>query len=188
MGPLDQIEKAVWIEEHPCVEEKHQLEIVLSVYVKILLNSNTWDMGGTTKLTDERSTSNLRMVLYLEELSMIQLTGSQKKYLRGLAHGRKPVVLIGQKQLTPRVFKEIEQALDFHELIKVKCIDRKEKDAKKEVAETILKETGCELVGMIGHILIFFRRHSNPEKRKITLPAPAEPAGSRPPIRKDSAE
>jgi len=128
------------------------------------------------------------MVFYLEELSMIQLTGSQKKYLRGLAHGKKPVVLIGQKQLTPQVLKEIDQALDFHELIKVKCIERKEKDDKKEVAEAVLKKTGCELVGMIGHILIFFRQHKNPEKRKIILPVPAKPAESQPPTLKDSAE
>lgn len=118
---------------------------------------------------------------------MNRLTGAQKRYLRGLAHGRKPVVLIGQKQLTPRVLKEIEQALDLHELIKVKCIDGKEKDEKNEVAETVLKKTGCELVGMIGHVLIFFRQQKNPEKRKITLPAPATPTESQPPTRKDSA-
>lgn len=119
---------------------------------------------------------------------MNRLTGAQKRYLRGLAHGRKPVVLIGQKQLTPRVLREIEQALDFHELIKVKCIDGKEKDDKKKVAETVLKKTGCELVGMIGHVLILFKPHKNPEKRKITLPEPAKPIESQPPTRKDSAE
>jgi RNA-binding protein len=107
---------------------------------------------------------------------MTRLTGTQKKYLRGIAHGRKPVVLIGQKQLTPQIYKELEQALDFHELIKVKCIDRKEKEDKKEIAGAILEKTGCELVGMIGHILIFFRPHPNPEKRKINLPAPKETA------------
>jgi len=117
---------------------------------------------------------------------MIQLSGAQKKYLRGLAHNRKPIVLIGQKDLTPRVFKEIEQALDFHELIKVKCIDRKEKSDKLAVAEAVLSKTGCEMVGMIGHVLIFFRQHSDPEKRKINLPAPAKPAGSPPPTGKDS--
>jgi RNA-binding protein len=107
---------------------------------------------------------------------MIQLTGSQKKYLRGLAHDKKPVVLIGQKHLTPKVLKEIEQALDFHELIKVKCIDQKEKDDKKEIAADVQKNTGCELVGMIGHVLILYRQQKNPEKRKITLPAPAKQA------------
>jgi len=109
---------------------------------------------------------------------MNRLTGAQKRYLRGLAHGKKPVVMIGQKQLTPRVVKEIDQALDFHELIKVKCIDGKEKENKKDVADAVLKETGCQLVGMIGHILILFRQHTDPKKRKITLPAPAKPAGA----------
>jgi RNA-binding protein len=117
---------------------------------------------------------------------MTHLTGAQKKYLRGIAHDRKPVVLIGQKDLTPQVVREIDQALDFHELIKVKCIDRKEKGDKIQIAEAVLEKTGCELVGMIGHILIFFRRHSNPEKRKINLPSPAKPAGSQPPTGKDS--
>jgi RNA-binding protein len=125
--------------------------------------------------------------IYNKGIPMTHLTGTQKKYLRGLAHSKKPVVLIGQKQLTPQVFKEIEQALDFHELIKVKCIEQKEKSDKKEIAEAVLKKTGCELVGMIGHILILFRQHSNPEKRKIKLPAPATPEGSKPPSRKDSA-
>ena len=118
----------------------------------------------------------------------MHLTGSQKKSLRGLAHGKKPVVLIGQKKLTPQVLKEIDQALNAHELIKVKCIDLKERDDKKIIAEAVSEKTKCELVGMIGHILVFFRQHSNPEKRKINLPAPAKPAVSRPPIQKDSAE
>ncbi len=87
---------------------------------------------------------------------MIHLTGTQKKYLRGLAHGKKPVVFIGQKHLTPQVIREIGQALDVHELIKVKCIDQKEKADKKEIAEAISEQTGSQLVGMIGHILIFY--------------------------------
>ena len=104
---------------------------------------------------------------------MNHLTGTQKKYLRGLAHSRKPVVLIGQKQLTQQVVQEIRQALDYHELIKVKCIDRKERADKKEIAEAVSQKTGCELVGMIGHVLIFFRQQQDPEKRKINLPSPA---------------
>ena len=103
---------------------------------------------------------------------MNQLTGSQKKYLRGLAHGKKPVVLIGQKQLTSQVIQEIRQALDYHELIKVKCTDRKDKTDKKALAESISQKTGCELVGMIGHVLIFFKQQQDPEKRKVNLSSP----------------
>jgi RNA-binding protein len=167
-----QFENGVRKEERPCMEEQ-QSKIIYHRRMKILLNISTWDMGEQ---------QNLR-----KGNSMTHLTGTQKKYLRGLAHSKKPVVLIGQKQLTPKVFKEIEQALDFHELIKVKCIDQKEKNDKKEIAEAILKKTGCELAGMIGHMLILFRQHPNPEKRKIRLPAAAAPEGSQPPTRKDSA-
>ena len=119
---------------------------------------------------------------------MNHLTGTQKKYLRGLAHGKKPVVLIGQKQLTQQVVQEIRQALDYHELIKVKCLDRKEKADKIEIAEAISQKTGGELVGMVGHVLILFRQQPDPEKRKINLPPPAPPeqAGQVPPSRKDS--
>lgn len=103
---------------------------------------------------------------------MNHLTGAQKKYLRGLAHDKKPVVLIGQKQLTKQVLEEVRQALDYHELIKVKCIDRKEKSEKMEFAEAISQNTGCNLVGMIGHVLILFKQQQDPEKRKIKLPSP----------------
>ena len=48
------------------------------------------------------------------------LTGKQKNYLRGVAHSLNPVVMIGGKGLTESVMKEIELALEHHELIKVK--------------------------------------------------------------------
>ena len=107
---------------------------------------------------------------------MQNLTGAQKKYLRGVAHNLKPVVLVGQKHLTPQVIREIEQALSFHELIKVKSTDQKEKADKKMIAESISKETGSTIVGMIGHTIILYRQQPDPEKRKITLP-PSPPEG-----------
>lgn len=101
---------------------------------------------------------------------MKNLSGSLKKQLRGMAHGLKPVVFVGQKNVTPSVLKAIRESLAYHELIKVKCIDFKEKDQKKKISEEIEKQADCELVGMIGHILIFFRQNPDPEKRKIILP------------------
>jgi RNA-binding protein len=93
-----------------------------------------------------------------------------KKYLKGMAHGLKPVVFIGQKGLTENFEKALQEALDTHELIKVRFVDFKEKDQKTDLSEEIEKRCGCEKVGMVGHIAIFYRRHKNPEKRKIVLP------------------
>lgn len=101
---------------------------------------------------------------------MQQLTSSQAKYLRGLAHSLKPVVLIGQKGITPHLLESIHVALDTHELIKVKFIDFKDRQLKAACAAEIEQKTGSSLAGMIGHTAIFYRRPPDPEKRKITLP------------------
>ena len=94
----------------------------------------------------------------------------QKKYLRGLAHSLKPVVLIGQKGLTDDLLKSAEQAFQSHELIKVKFNDFKEKEQKEQISSVLVKKTGSELVGSVGHIYIFFKQHNDPEKRRIQLP------------------
>ena len=101
---------------------------------------------------------------------METLKGFQKKFLKGLAHGLKPVVFIGQKGLSRNLIGSIHDALDAHELIKVKFIEFKEKQQKTGMAETIEAETDCRLVGIIGHTAIFYRQHADPEKRKIKLP------------------
>ena len=101
---------------------------------------------------------------------MEKLKGYQKKYLKGLAHGMKPLVFVGKKGLSSSVTKAVDESLEKHELIKIKFIDFKEKDRKKEIAGDIEKETASELVGMIGHIAIFYRQQKDPEKIKIHVP------------------
>ena len=103
---------------------------------------------------------------------MEALKGNQKKFLKGRAHGLKPVVFLGQRGLTVNLIDSIHQALNAHELIKVKFIEFKEKKQKSGMAETIEAEADCQLVGMIGHVAIFYRPHADPDKRKIKLPLP----------------
>ena len=100
---------------------------------------------------------------------MQTLKGHQRTHLRGLAHGIKPHVMIGQKGLSPSVLEAVSEALDAHELIKVKFLDFKDKEQKKAISGTIEAQTGSELVGMIGHMAIFYRQHPDPEKRRIQL-------------------
>ena len=102
---------------------------------------------------------------------MSTLKGYQRKYLRSIAHGLKPMILIGQKGLTAEVLLSAEAALDTHELIKVKFNNFKEKDHKAEIVDRLEKKTGCERVGMIGHTAILYRQQKDPEKRKISLPS-----------------
>lgn len=100
------------------------------------------------------------------------LIGSERRYLRSIAHHLQPVVHVGKTGITPSVLAETDRALEHHELIKVRFLDHKE--AKKTLSQTIAAETQSEMVGLVGHIAIFYRQHPDPEKRSVSLPSPAK--------------
>jgi len=99
-----------------------------------------------------------------------ELKGSQKKYLRGLAHNLNPSAFVGQKGITGTLIEEIDQALEATELIKVKFIDYKEKDQKKSLISEIAKATQSHVAGMVGHVVILYRQNIDEEKQQIRLP------------------
>ena len=101
---------------------------------------------------------------------MNPLKGSQKKYLRGLAHSLNPAAFIGQKGVTQTLLDEIDLALEASELIKIKFNDFKEKEQKKEISQQIAEKTKSHIAGMIGHVVVLYRCHPDTEKRQITLP------------------
>ena len=100
---------------------------------------------------------------------MKELKGSQKKYLRGLAHNLNPSAFIGQKGLTEALIEEIDNALEAAELIKVKFNDFKDKESKNSLSQKIAKTTQSHIAGMIGHVVILYRPNKNSEKQKIQL-------------------
>lgn len=99
---------------------------------------------------------------------MPTLKGSDRTYLRGLAHHLKPVIYVGKAGITDTFIQGVQQALDSHELIKVKFNELKEH--KKTLAKEIEEKTRSEMVGLIGNIAILYRQHPDKERRKIQLP------------------
>jgi RNA-binding protein len=95
------------------------------------------------------------------------LSNPQKRYLRGLAHDLKPIVLVGAKGVTPSLVAELDQALDQHELIKVKVAaeDRETRDAW--IAD-LAGQSEAELVSRIGHTAVLYRRSK--DKPLVILP------------------
>ncbi|MDI5835580.1 ribosome assembly RNA-binding protein YhbY [Shewanella xiamenensis] len=96
----------------------------------------------------------------------MNLTTKQKQHLKGLAHNLKPVVLLGANGLTEGVLAEIESALAYHELIKVKVASA-DRELKNAIVDAIVRETQSTKVQLIGHILVIYRQ--SPEM-KIALP------------------
>lgn len=99
---------------------------------------------------------------------MATLTSAQRKWLRGQAHSLRPVVQIGRQGLTGAVLRQVDEALNDHELIKVQAAVPREE--KKEVAARLASELGAEIAGHIGHVVILYREQPDPEKRVIELP------------------
>ncbi|MBW1989864.1 MAG: ribosome assembly RNA-binding protein YhbY [Deltaproteobacteria bacterium] len=99
----------------------------------------------------------------------MELTGAQKKTLRGMAHSLKPIVHVGQRGVTESLVANLDQALDDHELVKVRFVEHKDKEDKKRIAAELEQAVSASMVGMKGHTAIFFRQHPDPEKRKIPV-------------------
>jgi RNA-binding protein len=99
----------------------------------------------------------------------MSLTERQKKHLRRLGHALHPVVLVGQKGLTPGVTEELRLALDHHELVKLRARvgDREERDT---VLAELARATGSEFVYRIGNVGLFYKKNS--KLPRILLPDP----------------
>lgn len=95
------------------------------------------------------------------------LTEPQRKHLRKLGHERNPIVLVGQKGLTPNLVAELDVALRDHELVKLRARvgDRGLRD---EILAELARSTSSEIVQRIGHTALYYRR--NPDKPGILLP------------------
>lgn len=97
------------------------------------------------------------------------ISEAQKKYLRGLGHKLKPVVMIADAGLSESVAKEYETALDHHELIKV-SVRVGDRNVRSEIIEKMCESGPAELVQRIGNMALLYRE--NPEKKKrIRLPS-----------------
>jgi RNA-binding protein len=92
---------------------------------------------------------------------MKSLTPAQRQFLKGLAHNRQAVVMIGNQGLTAAVLKEIERGLDAHELIKIKTASD-EPETRRAWLEEICSATSAAPVQQIGKVLVIYRAAGKP--------------------------
>lgn len=99
------------------------------------------------------------------------LTGKQKRFLRAEAHHLTPIFQVGKGGVSDEMTKQIREALEVRELIKVRILDNCEDD-KQEVAEALAKGSGAELVQLIGLTVVLYKESRN--NKKIVLPKVAK--------------
>lgn len=95
------------------------------------------------------------------------LTGKQRRHLRALGHHLEPVVQLGKLGLTDAVTAAVEDAIERHELVKVR-LGTECPDDRHEVADKLAAALGAEAAQVVGRTLLLYRRH--PKEPKITLP------------------
>lgn len=95
------------------------------------------------------------------------LSGKQKRFLRAEAHHLNPIFQVGKGGVNDNMIKQISDALEARELIKISVLQNCEED-KEVVAEQLVKGTEAELVQIIGNIIVLYKRSK--EHKQIVLP------------------
>lgn len=96
-----------------------------------------------------------------------ELSKSQLKFLKSRAHSLDPVVRVGQHGFSDAVLKELEIALDHHELVKVK-VAADDREAKAAMLQQMSQKARAAIVQQIGNVVVLYRQ--NAKKPVIELP------------------
>lgn len=95
------------------------------------------------------------------------LSTAQIRFLRGQAHDLKAMLQVGGKGITDSLLAEVDNALEHHELIKVK-IAAEDRDARDAMIAGLAQRAAATLVQRIGHVAILYR--ASKDQRRIVLP------------------
>ncbi|RID89493.1 ribosome assembly RNA-binding protein YhbY [Peribacillus asahii] len=95
------------------------------------------------------------------------LTGKQKRFLRSKAHHLNPIFQVGKGGVNDNLIKQIGEALEARELIKVSVLQNCEED-RDDVSVALAKGARAELVQVIGNTIVLYKESR--ENKQIQLP------------------
>lgn len=95
------------------------------------------------------------------------LTGKQKRFLRAKANTIKPIFQVGKIGVNENMIKQINEALEKRELIKVTVLKNCEED-KHDVADQLSHGANAEIVQTIGNNIVLYKQSN--ENQQIELP------------------
>ena len=95
------------------------------------------------------------------------ITIKQRKYLRALAHGLKPVFQIGKEGLNDNLVTDVRNYLNKHELMKISILQNCSDDKEKII--DFFEKCGFAIVQVIGSTIILYKE-SKTIKNPIVFP------------------
>ena len=100
-----------------------------------------------------------------------------RRSLRAHGHALSALVHVGKGGLSPAVLKQVEQTLHDHELVKMK-VDADSPDDRLAVAELLAARPGVNIVQIVGHVILIYKRH--PREPRFEGVTPEVPVAERP--------
>ena len=98
---------------------------------------------------------------------MRDLTGKQRRHLRGLGQALRVTLNVGHEGVSDAVVAQADAQLEAHELIKVRVGDNAPDD-RHQTAEDLAARTRAHLAQVIGRTALLYRRRR--EEPVIVLP------------------
>lgn len=95
------------------------------------------------------------------------ITTKQRAYLRSLANDLQPLFQIGKNGIEENFLKQVKDALEARELIKIKVLENSGLETR-EASDYICEKIKCEGVQAIGSKIVVFKQST--KKPKIELP------------------
>jgi RNA-binding protein len=95
------------------------------------------------------------------------LTSKQRSYLRKLANSESALFQIGKGGISDSVVKQIEEALEARELIKVHLLDNSDL-SPREACDILAQATGADGVQVVGSKFVLYKKSR--ENPRIQLP------------------
>lgn len=96
------------------------------------------------------------------------ITTKQRAYLRSKANDMDTILQIGKGGISEQVIKQIDDALNAREMIKIKVLENAFV-SPREVAAQLMDEVGCDIVQTIGSKLVIYRQIKEKDKRIYVL-------------------
>jgi len=86
----------------------------------------------------------------------MKMTSKQRAFFRAQAQTLSPIVMVGHEGVSEAVINALNEALECHELVKVKFQDFKEET--KELSIQLESETNSTLIATTGFTAVFYRK------------------------------
>jgi len=101
---------------------------------------------------------------------MLELTGRQRRFLRGLGQRLQIVCVVGKAGITAGLLENVSRLLSVHELIKIR-LPSGPGGERKAVAGQIAEAVGAACVGVTGRTALLYRPGEQIDGRqRIDLP------------------